>query len=415
MFFKLWNYLRGYVIIEICGFSAERFINLAINKGIVFRRLSRSKKGIYLCVSLKSFKRLKECSKKSKCRIKIIKRCGVPFFIYRNRKRYFFSLGIVMFIFLLYTLSSFIWQINIEGNTRINEAELLSFCREQGFKTGTYKKNIDTKELIRLMKNRFPDISWATIKIEGTLATVKIAEVVPEPEAEDTSKPCSIIARCDGIITSIITSKGTPAVKINDTVKKGDILVSGELVIKNDETGTLTEYVHSIADIKAKQWYNININIPLEYKEKLYTGNSQKSIGFKILENKLEPNFPKKKIYFKNYDTIVKEKQLSAGEAFPLPFSLLIKENREYTLVSKKRTEEEAKALAEKKLNTEIINRFSAESEIADKRLVFSKTDSELKLNALVVIIDNIGEIQYISNTEGSSSINGTGQNTNTE
>ena len=30
MFWQLWNYLSGYVIIRITGFSAERFINLAL-------------------------------------------------------------------------------------------------------------------------------------------------------------------------------------------------------------------------------------------------------------------------------------------------------------------------------------------------------------------------------------------------
>ena len=34
MFLALWNYLRGYVIIYVTGFSVERFINLAVNRGI---------------------------------------------------------------------------------------------------------------------------------------------------------------------------------------------------------------------------------------------------------------------------------------------------------------------------------------------------------------------------------------------
>ena len=34
MFLALWNYIRGYVIIYVTGFSVERFINMAVNKGI---------------------------------------------------------------------------------------------------------------------------------------------------------------------------------------------------------------------------------------------------------------------------------------------------------------------------------------------------------------------------------------------
>lgn len=415
MFLRLWNYLRGYVIIEVSGFSTERFINLALHKGICFWTISQSPKGIFIKVSLKNFKQLKDCAKKSKCKIKIKKRCGVPFFIFKNRKRYLFSSGIIIFVVLLYTLSSFIWQINVEGNSMITEAEILTFCEENGFKTGTYKKNLNTKELIRLVKNNFPNISWVTIRIEGTLATIKIAESINPPKITDTSKPCNIIADYDGIITEIITSKGTPKVKINDVVKKGDVLVASELTIKNDETGILTDYVHSIADIKAKQWYNININVPLEYETKKFTQNTKTLYDFKILENQFGFNFLKNRIYFKNYDTIITEKQLKAGKNFALPISIIKNEYNEYNLISQTRSEEDAKKIAENKLNYEIINNFSSSCEIIDKKLNFSKTQTELNLNASVIIIDNIGKEQYLTNIEGSTGFDGTGKNTNSE
>ena len=397
MFSRIWNYLCGYVIIEVNGFSTERFINLAMHKGICFWRINQSPSGVFIKVSLKNFKQLKDCAKKSKCKIKIKKRCGIPFFILKNRKRYFFCSGIAAFIALLYVLSSFIWQINVVGNYKTNEAEILAFCKEQGFKIGTYKKNINTKELVRSVKNHFPNIAWLTVKIEGTLATIKIAEAITPPEIIDTTKPCNIIAKNDGIITEIITSSGTPKVKINDVVKKGDILVASELIIKNDETGTLTNYVYSDADIKAKQWYNINISVPLKYEVKNYTQNKKTIYDFKIIENQFGFNFLKNRIYFKNYDTIITEKQLKAGKNFALPISIIKNEYKEYTLNHKTRSEEEAKKIAENKLNAEIINNFSASCEIIDKKLNFSKNKSLLKLNASVIIIDNIGQRQYLT------------------
>lgn len=417
IFSRLWNYLKGYVIIEISGFSTERFLNLALFKGICFYRLCQSPRGVFLQVKVKDFKKLKSCAKKSGCKIRIKKRCGVPFFINKNKKRYPFLIGALAFIFIVYFLSSFIWQIDIVGNTKINDAELLTFFKENGLKVGTYKADINSKELIRLLKNKYPDISWATLKTKGTKITLKLAEGIQKPEDKTNPNPCNIVAKNDGIILSMITSKGTPQVKVNDVVKKGDILVSSLIEIKNDEAPLKAYYVHSFADIKAKQWYNINITIPLEYKVKEYTGGSKSEYGIKILENKFQPNFIKKGIYFKNYDTINNEKQLNAGENYPLPIAVLKTDYKEYKIITKKRSLEEAKALAQKKLNAEIINSFSSESEILDKSLSFSQDKDNLRLNAKVIITDNIGEEQYINNTaiEGSNSINGTGKNTNSE
>lgn len=418
MFSRLWNYLRGYVIIEINGFSTERFLNLAIFKGICFFMLSQSSKGILLRVSLKDFKALKSCARKSGCKIKIKKRCGAPFWIYKNKKRSPFFIGAFVFVVLVYILSSFIWQINIEGNTRTTEAEILTFFSENNFKLGVYKKNINSKNLIQLLKNKFPDISWATIKIKGTKATVKIAEGIPKPEEKYNLKPCNIVAKNDGIITEIITSKGTPLVKINDVVKKGDILVSSLIEIKNDETQPQAYYTHSIADIKAKQWYNISITIPLKYSIKSYTGEKKSDYGLKILENKFQPNFIKRKIYFKNYDTIINENQLKAGENYPLPIYFIKTEYKEFKPLTIQRTLDEAKKLAESRLNAQIINNFSSESEIIDKKLSFSQNKNEVSLKASIIISDFIGEEQYLTNlttTEGSNSTNGTGKNTNSE
>lgn len=43
MFLALWNYIRGYVIIYVTGFSVERFINMAVTKVYLYGTLYRKK------------------------------------------------------------------------------------------------------------------------------------------------------------------------------------------------------------------------------------------------------------------------------------------------------------------------------------------------------------------------------------
>lgn len=62
MFLALWNYIRGYVIIYVTGFSVERFINMAVNKGIFIWDVIQEKNMVIMKASVKNadeFKRMR--------------------------------------------------------------------------------------------------------------------------------------------------------------------------------------------------------------------------------------------------------------------------------------------------------------------------------------------------------------------
>ena len=51
---------------------------------------------------------------------------------------------------------------------------------------------------------------------------------------ENGTYPCHIIAARDGVVRKIEVRTGIPLVKVGDTVKKGDILISGIIPIIGD-------------------------------------------------------------------------------------------------------------------------------------------------------------------------------------
>ena len=81
MFWQLWNYLSGYVIIRITGFSAERFINLALISGVRMWDIKYAGNERIMKVALKSLKIFRECAEKSGCKVEIIKKCGMPLYL----------------------------------------------------------------------------------------------------------------------------------------------------------------------------------------------------------------------------------------------------------------------------------------------------------------------------------------------
>lgn len=391
MFLNLWNYLRGYVIIEVSGFCVERFINLAVYKGIRVWDAQPTPSGIAMKISVGDFKRLIECRRKTKCRIKIKKRFGLPFAIHKNRKRKFFAVGVLLFMLLVYILSSFIWLIEIEGNERISSSEILEFCEENGLKIGALKSKTDKAALTAALKNNFSELSWVAISIRGTRAVIKLTETIPPLSPPNSSEPCDIIADSDAVIVSIVASAGTPLVKAQDVVGRGDVLVSAELVAKENEAVLLKKYVHAKADIKARQWHNIKISIPIKYTAKNYTGNTVKRYEGSLFNKKISFNLLKNNISYENYDKITRSRQLSAGKNFPLPFIMIVNEYREYIPESKSLPIEQAKTAAEKQIVKKILSDFDANAEIENKQYKFTQNNNELILDALITVVRDFG------------------------
>ena len=417
MFKFIWNYFKGYVIIKITGFSIERFLNLCLNKNIYISKLEEVNDGVICRVSIKDFRQLKIISKKTGCKYKIVSKYGMPFFIFKNRKRKMFLIGAILFIFLLYYFSSFVWTIQVVGNKYIDSNQILSFCEEKGLYLGAYKKNIDTKLLQTELKNNFDTISWTNVQIKGTLVTISLSENIPNKNIVEINEPCDIISSETGVITDIVTRTGRPLVKAKDVVKKGDMLVSGQLFLQEGEEIKGTYNTYADADIKAKIEKEIKITVPFEYYTKEYTGNKKVVYSLLAFNKNFKFNLFNKNIEYENYDTIISRTQLRLSENFFLAFIIKKIEYKEYIPVKKTYSIDEAKIYADKLIIEKIIEEIDFSSDILDKQTIYEETQNEIIATAKLTIIQDIGVKVPITSSyeedEGSNIQDGTNKITN--
>jgi similar to stage IV sporulation protein len=381
-------------MIEVTGFSVERFMNMAAHKGIYMWNVAHVPGGVLMCVTIKGFKNLRDCAKKTKCRIKIRQKRGAPFIAHRYRKRKILVGGLLVSVGLIYFLSCFVWLIEIKGNSRISRDEIAAFCQEQGLQIGAFKYKIDKKKLKSEISNYFHDISWLDVSIKGTKATIELVETIPKPVMIDKSEPCDIVAVKDGLITSIITGAGRPLVKQNDVVKKGDVLVSG-VVIAAGDSGDVMKAVHAYSEVWAKMYNEINLDIPYQYEEKEYTGRSAKRLALIIFGKSFA--IPGKSIEYESYDKSARRTQLTFGEDYPLPIILVTDTYREFKTVSLTRTLKEAEELAEATVNARIIREFDFAADIIDKSVALEEAADALKVKALITTNQRIDKEQPIS------------------
>ena len=91
MFIKLLaRLLFGYVRIEVEGYYIERFINICTNNKILIWNLKREKGvKLYLNIGINDFRKLSTIAMKTNCKIKILRKKGIPFLLNRYKKKDF--------------------------------------------------------------------------------------------------------------------------------------------------------------------------------------------------------------------------------------------------------------------------------------------------------------------------------------
>lgn len=150
----------------------------------------------------------------------------------RYRKRKCFLMGVILAAGLVWFLSRFLWNVEVDGNSSVTTETVLTFLDEEDSGYGDRIRTIDCEQLERDLRAQFPEIIWASVQIYGTKMTVLIKENLVQQEAmeELPYEASDLIAEEDATVESIITRNGTPLVKNGDAVKAGDILVSGRLI-----------------------------------------------------------------------------------------------------------------------------------------------------------------------------------------
>ena len=370
---RLIQYVGGYVDVVIEGYYIERFINICNTKQILLWNLKRKNSiTLYASISIKDFKSLRSICKKTKCKLKIQNKKGIPFTLRKYKKRKIFLGLLFLIVIIVIILSNFIWNIDVEGNINITREELLALAEENGLSVGKIKGGIDTKEVINKIRLERDDVAWVGIDIIGTNAVIKVVEADAKPDIINEEEYCNIVADKDAMITKVIARNGTPVVEEGSVVKKGDILIAGWM--EGKYTGR--QYVHSQGEIEAKVWYTATEKIELKETKKIETGNEENKYSVKI--NNFQINLPKSIPNFEKYDTIEASKKLKLFSNFYLPFELITYTYKEYKEETVIHSIEEAKQIGVERAEEKLVNEIK-DKEILDKQIKV-KTESEYLL-----------------------------------
>lgn len=338
------RYLRGYVKIRVEGYSPERFLNLCCFHHIFIWGLVPAGNAYEMYMSLSGFRKIRPFTRKTHTKAVILKRCGFPFFLKRYEKRKLFFISLLFCAVLLKVYSLFIWDIHFEGNQKWPDETLSEFLDSKGVAPFMLKSSVSCADIVKDIRKEYNDIVWVSASIDGSRLKVQIKEnedtFKEETDVSQEEHPTDLVAETDGVITEIVTRSGVPQVHVGDTVKAGDILVSGRIEVKNDSGEVVGyQYQKSDADVFADTQIEYSDSMPLTWQDKVYDGRKRYKWYVRLFDWTISAGTVKSS--FEHSELTSSETQLKIGENFYLPVSFGFERAKSYDFQEKEYTQDE--------------------------------------------------------------------------
>lgn len=391
---RLWNWLLGFIEISASDGFRSIFIESLKEMKVDMWHISLKGDEMFLRVSCSKMKEIYKAAKKSGMKIKVTKKCGLPFLVYKNRSRVGIPIGIMLFTVIMFALSGYVWNISFElGDSTVSEEVLSETLSELGLKVGSKISDIDFYMLQNDCLLRLDTINWIGISREGTKVTVRVKDKTEKPELYTDETPCSVRATRDGQILTVLPYEGRSLVKAGATVKKGDVIVSGIDITNYGEI----RMTHAKADVAARTYYTEEFFVPFKIEKKVRNGENEsvKSLFFFGKTIKFPIN---SRNYGEEYDIIYSTDYIEIL-GVTLPIGIITQTYEKCKIITVERNEEELKKTAEEEIRKKEEEIFA--NKVIDERKVSGKrTENGYEITVKYKCIEDIGFEEVILDEE---------------
>lgn len=378
--------------IKVIGKNIERFIKRLHNEKIEMLDIKYIN---YKEVNIKIYEKDYELIEKIKTiyEIEIIELYGLLKIKQKIKENIIVILSVMIGCIIIYFLSNTIFTIEVIHSNHNLRNLIYEELENNGIERYKFKKNYDEIQKIKeKILNQYKDkIEWIEIEEKGTKYVVRLEERIINNTKEETS-PRNIIAKKDAIIISINGTSGEVIKNKNDYVKKGDIIISGEIKLYEE----VKKRVRANGEVYGEVWYKASVEYPLNYYEKNKTGKEKNVFAITFLNKKYRLfDFNK----YKNEE--IEENIIVKNDIIPLKLSF--DKVKELNIIDQKLTAEEAKEKAIEEVTNKIESKLRDKEYVIDVKCLKSETkDSKIILELFITVCENIAdEEEIIENIEG--------------
>ncbi len=295
-------------------------------------------------------------------------------------------LGILLSVIMMICFGNLVWDVRVEGNSKIPDIKIIEGLEKSGLKVGDVFLLTDRSKTEQSFLSSNPEISWININKRGTVAYITVIE--NENTGHESEVPregySNIVAQYDSVIEEISVKRGYALVKAGDTVKKGDILISGAI-----PTESGVEFCYAEGTVIGRLREEISAEVDREHTVKIPKKEKTESLDFKIFDFSIN--------IFKKYgnrhtdcDIIEDIRSFSLFGKCKLPMEIEVKKSVSYDVSTVSYTDSELIFAASELLNSKTAVRLSS-SDLIKIKSFGEFTEKGYKLISVIVFLSDIG------------------------
>lgn len=383
---KILNTLGGSIKIKVEGKNINNFIHRLIKNNINIEKvIPISYKEAHLIVDYRELVMIQKI--KTIYKVKVIKYYGRLKLLKRTKRDIFLLLSLLVGVLTIYILSNMIFKIEVIHSNK----NIIKLVNKELYSNGIRKyhfvKSYSEIEKIKkkILEDNKDSIEWLEIIREGTKYTVRVEERIIN-KREDSNKVYDIVASKNAVIKTIVANSGEKAKNINTYVKKGETIISSQIMLPNNTTieksasGTITGEV----------WYTIRVEYPYIYNETLYTGNKKKVLVFNFLNKRI--SF----FDFHKYKTFERNTKYIFNNNF-IPFSLTYEDEYETKIINDIYTKETASKKAIEVAKEKLLDKYSTIIDINDIKIINEEDlSTKIVLDLFITCTEDITEYKEV-------------------
>lgn len=390
---KILKIFSSSIKIKVTGRNINNFLKRLINNNINIEKvIPISHKEIDLIINYQDLDKVLKL--KTIYNIKIIRYYGKLRIIKRIKKDIFILSSLLISLLLIYTLSNIIFKVEVIHSNKNIIKLVTKELEDNGIKKYKFVKNYQEIEKIKnkILEENKDTLEWLEIIREGTKYTIRVEERIINNKPKD-NKIYNIVASKNAVIKNIYAESGEKIRSINTYVKKGDIIISSDITLPNNEKISKT----ASGKVQGEVWYNINIEYPYQYHEIKYTGNKKKVLVLNLLNKRISFfDFHKYKTFNRNIKYIFNNNIT--------PISLIYEDEYETNIINEVYDYNTAREKAITKAKDKMLEKYPNIKDITNIKIIKEEDKkNKISLNLFVTCLEDITEYQEVNNNKETS------------
>ncbi|RJS59732.1 sporulation protein YqfD [Bacillus sp. PK3_68] len=385
-------FFQGIIFVKVQGQGAERFINRLIRSRVPIWNVSRqSEQAVSFSCSLQHIHKVRRAARTFEGDIYFYRGEGFPFLLKRLWKSSGFLIGAIAFLVVILLLSNVVWRIDIRGASPKMEHQIRKELADIGIEKGRFIFSMDDPETVQhKLLNRIEGVTWIGVEVKGSTFHFRVVEK-NAPKEKKRNGPQHLVAAKEAVIVKLFVKKGQAAVKRDQFVHKGQLLVSG--LIGTEEK---LKEVAADGEVFGETWYKTTVEMPIETEFQVLTGQQVKKHMLQVDTFRF-PIWGFKNHSFANH----KEDEQVHSVSFlgmKLPVSYVEKTYYESRRTSRSYTEKEAQIRAREIARRDLEAKLPEKAEIHGEKILQRQfTNGKVKLSIHFQVLENIAVAKPIT------------------